>query len=217
MLRTLIALLIAANVGVYAWTQSWLAPLGLAPVSPREPQRLEQQIQPEALRILSPLEARRLEQQASLKIAECWVSPVLSAGQLGPVRSALEGWPGGSWQLSDSQIAARWIVYMGKYPNAEALARKKTELRQIGLNYETLRNASLEPGVSLGHFATKAQADRALQEFTQKGVRTGRVVEEQPAQTGQVLRLPAVDEGLKPRLDAVRSALGEAQLARCTG
>lgn len=53
MLRIAFALLIAANLGYYLWNHGHLAAVGLMPVAQTEPQRLEQQIKPEALKILS--------------------------------------------------------------------------------------------------------------------------------------------------------------------
>lgn len=53
MLRVLVILLVLANLGSYAWQTGWLAPLGLEPRSPQEPQRVEQQLRPEAVRLLN--------------------------------------------------------------------------------------------------------------------------------------------------------------------
>ena len=55
MLRWLIALLVMANAGYFAWTQGYLAPLGLAlhEEREREPQRLQAQIKPETIRLLN--------------------------------------------------------------------------------------------------------------------------------------------------------------------
>ncbi len=53
MLRALVILLVLANLGSYAWQTGWLAPLGLEPRSPQEPQRVEQQLRPEAVRLLN--------------------------------------------------------------------------------------------------------------------------------------------------------------------
>ena len=44
---------------------------------------------------------------------------------------------------------------MGKYPTVENVDRKKAELRQIGISFEPLSNPALEPGLSLGGFATR--------------------------------------------------------------
>lgn len=53
MLRWVIGLLVLANAGYFAWTQGYLAPLGLAPYEDREPERLEAQIKPDTLRLLN--------------------------------------------------------------------------------------------------------------------------------------------------------------------
>lgn len=53
MLRALVILLVLANLGSYAWQTGWLAPWGLAPRSAHEPQRVEQQLRPEAVRLLN--------------------------------------------------------------------------------------------------------------------------------------------------------------------
>ncbi|MFV0600680.1 MAG: hypothetical protein ACK5NE_02455 [Brachymonas sp.] len=53
MLRWMLALVVMANLLFLAWSQHWLAPLGLGPVSQREPQRLQQQVRPEAI-VLRP-------------------------------------------------------------------------------------------------------------------------------------------------------------------
>lgn len=53
MLRLVIVLLVLANAGYFVWTQGYLAPLGLAPVEQSEPERLQAQIKPEALRLLN--------------------------------------------------------------------------------------------------------------------------------------------------------------------
>lgn len=61
MLRSLVLALLLANAGYFAWTRGLLADYGFAPAAQSEPQRLTQQIRPEAMRLLSPDEARQLE------------------------------------------------------------------------------------------------------------------------------------------------------------
>lgn len=53
MLRLVIVLLVLANAGYFVWTQGYLAPLGLTPTEQAEPERLQAQIKPEALRLLN--------------------------------------------------------------------------------------------------------------------------------------------------------------------
>ena len=49
MLRLLILLLLLANATYFAWSHGALAQLGLAPTHQTEPERLQQQVQPELL------------------------------------------------------------------------------------------------------------------------------------------------------------------------
>jgi hypothetical protein len=43
------AVLLIANVLFAAWSNGWLQPWGWQPVQPREPQRLQQQLNPQAM------------------------------------------------------------------------------------------------------------------------------------------------------------------------
>lgn len=53
MLRSLVVVLMLANLAFYGWTQGWLTGvLGLSPEGDREPQRLSAQIEPGALQVL---------------------------------------------------------------------------------------------------------------------------------------------------------------------
>lgn len=62
MLRWTLALIVIANLLFWAWSQHWLAPLGLAPMTEGEPYRLKEQLHPEAivLRPARPEPASRL-------------------------------------------------------------------------------------------------------------------------------------------------------------
>lgn len=52
MLRWLVLALLLGNLGYYAWSQGMLRHLGMVPVEQAEPQRLAQQIAPQALNIV---------------------------------------------------------------------------------------------------------------------------------------------------------------------
>jgi hypothetical protein len=111
--------------------------------------------------------------------------------------------PPEAWSLSPLTEPARWIVLMGPYPNAEALAKKRKELAVLKINPEPLGNPKLELGLSLGGYDSKAAADAALATYNQRGVHTARVVQERPEVTGALLKFPAVDEALRTRLSTL--------------
>ena len=217
MLRLIVLLLLLANGGFYAWSQGLLLPWGVGPTQESEPQRLRQQIQPETVRLLSPQELSQLQAQLAQapRPPECLQTATLDAAQVAPVRSALESWPAGSWKLEPVTEPARWIVYMGKYPSAEQVARKRAELRQLGISFEALTNPALEPGLSLGGYPTEVAAMDQMEALTVKGVHTARVLQERPEQRGQRLTLPAIDDALRPRLDALKTVLATTPLRPC--
>jgi len=57
MLRIVVLVLVLLNSAYFAWSQGWLLGLGYGPAQQREPQRLRQQIRPEALQLLPPEKA----------------------------------------------------------------------------------------------------------------------------------------------------------------
>ena len=218
MLRLLVLLLILLNASYYAWSQGMLRAYGWAPAEQSEPQRLNQQIRPEAITILSAEEARRLEQAASVppRTPECLQAGLFDESQTDALRKALEATlPVGSWSLDTVVEPARWIVYMGRFPNQAAEERKRAELLKLKLALQPLDNPALQPGLSLGRFDTQAQAQADLKELQRRGVRTARVVQELPEMRHSMLRIPAVDEALKSRLEELRPALGDKPLRSC--
>ena len=192
---------------------------GFAPVAQSEPQRLAQQIRPEALRVLTPVEFRRLEAQvqADLLPKECLKAGPFDDAQAGVVRRALESaLPPGSWKLEPVTVEPRWIVYMGKFANADALAKKRGELVAMHLVLEPLSNPELEPGLSLGGFDTQAAATAALSRLVgQRGIRTAKVVQERLGGQQSQLTLPALSTEQKARLNDVRPALAGRSLQPC--
>jgi hypothetical protein len=216
MLRLAVLLLVLANAGYFAWSQGFLRDWGFAPAQTTEPQRLQQQIKPDAVRVLPASEARRLEPASVAGAqAECLLAGPLDDAQLAPVRQALVAWPEGSWSLEPAALPVSWLVYMGKYENVEQLARKKAELRHIGIAFDAPGDPSLEPGLALGRHGAEAEANAHLQELARQGVRSARVVQERPQGRGQLLKIPALDERLRPRVDALRPVLNAIKLRPC--
>lgn len=80
MLRLVVWLLVLANAGYFAWTQGYLAPLGLAPVEQSEPERLQAQIKPGALRLLNGPKGSAPAEPVAAPAA----APTLAAGETTP-------------------------------------------------------------------------------------------------------------------------------------
>lgn len=251
MLRLLVLLLLLGNAGYFAWTRGLLAPYGFAPAMQSEPQRLAQQIRPEALRVLSALEVRQLEGAPAVAVTvpaaaasapgaststatsptatavttssltavvatQCLQAGLFNEEQTAVLRTRLQSaLPAGSWILESSVEPARWMVYMGKYNSVDAVTKKKGELRQLGVAFDALNNASLEPGLSLGIFTSQPDADAELARIARRGVRTAKVIQAQAELRGQKVRFAAVDAGLKAQLESIKPQLAGKALLAC--
>ncbi|MCI1193314.1 hypothetical protein MOJ79_15865 [Calidifontimicrobium sp. SYSU G02091] len=81
MMRWLVLLLLLVNVALYAWNAGWLpAPLGVATDGPRDPQRLQRQVNADAVRVVTeaPLTAAAASEPAS-GVADAASEPAASA------------------------------------------------------------------------------------------------------------------------------------------
>lgn len=239
MLRLIVLLLVLANAGYYAWSHGYLAAYGFAPISQNEPQRLAQQIKPEALRILTPADARQIDAAPAAALpssttstlalttstdtatgpTECLQVGLFNEEQTVVLKERLvTALPAGSWALEPVLEPARWLVYMGKYSSADAVEKKKSELRGLGVSFAALSNsnASLEPGLSLGNFKTQAEADAELARIAKKGVKTAKVMQDRAEQRGQRLKLAVVNPALRSQLDAIKPQLAGKLFLACS-
>ncbi len=99
MLRIVVLVLVLLNSAYFAWSQGWLLSLGYGPTQQREPQRLSQQIRPEAL-VLVPSQGTS---SSVARAAECLQAGVFNEGQSQALRAALADWPADAWVLEKSE------------------------------------------------------------------------------------------------------------------
>ncbi len=218
MLRSLVLALVLLNGVYWAWSQGLLRDIGFAPEQQSEPQRIAKQINPQALEILRPEQFKQIEEQAKAAAdpKECLQAGPLDAVQSATVRKVLENaWPAGSWEMQTLNLPQRWIIYMGRYDTTDLLLKKRAEIVAMNLRLEALNNPALEPGLSLGGFATQAQAEEALLQLNKRGIHTARVVQELQGGVAFELRMPAVSLALKAKLGDVKSALAAKPLTPC--
>ena len=236
MLRLAVIALLLANAGYYAYTQGWLRSAGLVTPEQAEPQRLQQQIRPETLKVLraqgatnnptpppAPAAAPAADTTASAPAptaaapadaGECLQAGIFDEKQATALRTAAASLPQGSWTLEPTPIPGRWMVYMGRFDDIETLDRKRAELRARKVDHDRA-GGTLELGLSLGRFASKEAAERELTNLGTKGVRTARVVQERAEAPGFTLRLPAVNDALRAQLDVLRTAMAGKTLRAC--
>lgn len=147
----------------------------------------------------------------------CWLAGAFTAPQADTLRAALTllDLPRGSWQLNESRSGGRWIVYMGRYDNAEQLERKKAELRELKVDFRQVSAPGLGPGLALGTYSSEAAAQQALQDAVRAGVRTARVAQERAESTSFSLRLPNATPAQRSAVAGLGAALAGKPLRPC--
>jgi hypothetical protein len=227
MLRVAVLLLLLANLLFFAFSHGWLADVtGLRPHAEREPERLKRQVNADKVVVLPAAAAsaasavRSSEPAASApQRSACLEAGPFATGALVSATAALQALqpplPAGSWVDVTVERPGRWMVYMGRYPNREALAKKEEELRRTRVSFEEVAEpAEWTMGLSLGRYDDRAAAERALEQASQRGVRSAKVVELAAPTTLHLLRAENADAALAERLSALRSpALGRGFVA----
>ena len=223
MLRLLVVALVLANLAFWAWHQPPIAQaLGLPGAEAgREPGRLARQIQPDAVRILPPeaagsaASAPRLADTpaagGSASAPPSDTTPLcLEAGPLNDASAAAAarelaqaGVPAGGWVDMRRELPGRWILYMGRFTEREALQRKIEELQRLKLPFSELRApAELTPGLALGEFGTEGDAQSGLEQLQNRGVRTARIQQLPSPGVEHRLRVDRLDPAARQRLAA---------------
>lgn len=222
MLRFFVLSLLLLNGLYFAWSHGLLQSYGFAPAVQTEPQRLAQQIKPEAVQLLSAQEKRQVTVPPPVTSVApvaraCWQAGVFDEAQATRLREALvaAALPADAWSLDPVVKPGRWIVYMGKFANAEALAKKSSELAALKLKVEPLSDPALRPGLSLGGFETRAAANAARAALARRDVRSTRVLAARAEVRGVLLRLPAADEALRAKVEALQPLLADKALTPC--
>ena len=147
---------------------------------------------------------------------ECLQAGPFDSAEADAWRRAASVLPQGSWSLERSATPGRWMVYLGRFADADALAKKRAELRTRNIAFDRAGVAALEPGLSLGRFSSEEAAERALATLVRRNdVRNARVVVERPESVSFQLRLPLVDTGLRAQLNRLRAALAGNKLQPC--
>jgi hypothetical protein len=225
MLRALIVLLLLANLAFFAWTQGWLdGVVGVRGRGDHEPERFLRQVRPETIRILPPDAAASASSPASAASSAaagaalaCFEAGPFSDASLAAAQATVQGaLPVGSWITVKSVRPGAWLVYMGRYATRDAQTKKEDELKRRQIPYDEVREpAPLAPGLSLGRFDDRSAADRALEQYTQQGIRTARVVELSAASASYLLRVERADAALSRRLGALPAATLAGGFAAC--
>lgn len=231
-------LMLAAVMGVFG-----PHPLGGTLESPREPQRVDQQVRRERMEVLpQPAGASAPASRSEMP------ADVAPSGQVPPGNVTLAaaradaclemgGFTAQTVQRAKEDLAAiaagsplaaeqferseqvRWWVHLPAQPTRENAERKLAELRRRKVTDVSVVSVD-EPEsytVSLGLFRERERADRFLETLRGLGVRTAMVSDAPRAVSRQWLRVPHADEAVRTRMEEVRLRYGAELLQSCKG
>ena len=127
----------------------------------REPERLTRQVKPDLIRVLPPQAASAAA--SAVAGTACLEAGPFAVEQIGGADAALQAALPANQRASVTTVKidrpGPWLVYMGKYPNREALTKKIDELKRRNVAYEEVANPpALAGGLSLGRFDDKSNA-----------------------------------------------------------
>ncbi|TRZ55104.1 MAG: hypothetical protein D4S02_18275 [Rhodocyclaceae bacterium] len=169
MLRTVFFLLVLANLLLFAWTQGYFG----VPADGREPQRLNNQLAPEKLRVIgSGASSAQSEQNCRLvtgvALSEFQRLLPLAKEKYPELRLALK--------LNDAPKNIYWLL-IPPLGNKLAADKKSAELKKLEIPAFTL---ILDEGpdqfaILLGAFNSELAAGEYLRELAKRGVRSAKV------------------------------------------
>jgi SPOR domain len=198
-MRTVVALLLAANLALFAYTE-------LDRMSEGESGRLQQQLFPEKIKLLTPQQVAGLGPAKAAQLANvCLEWGGFTDAEKGAALAALEPMQLGK-QMTQRRIestSAYW-VYLPALPSKAAAEKRVAELKAQGLkDFFILSDGAQKNAISLGVFKTEDAANKYLDKVKASGVKNAKagartqtiqqilivLRDPQPAQAEQLQRL----------------------------
>jgi|LauGreDrversion2_3_1035106.scaffolds.fasta_scaffold07569_2 hypothetical protein len=225
MLRWVLLVLVIANAVFFSWSQGLWAAQGWAPARLSEPERMQQQVQAQAIRVLNSAaetadkttEALTTDSVVPTEPKSCLWASGFSPGQADALRQAMGtlSLPEGVWSLSENRSPGRWIVYWGKFESSDVMIQRKATLRRLKIDHRDVTLPRLAPGLALGTFSNEDAAKEALSKVQAQGIRTARVAVERAETVNWALRLPAITEAQRQAIMGLGAALADKTLQAC--
>jgi len=222
--KTVSFLLLLANLGFFAWIYF------RADRASDEPQLMEQQLNPQAIRLLSAdqvaaLAAERTKQTAEraksppkVALAACLELGPFNPGEVARVQQAFEPLALGSRlsQRRAEEIASYW-VFMPPQRDRQAVNRKAAELKKLGVEdfFIVQEDPAFRFAISLGVFKTEEAARSRLAELRTRGVRTARVGPRETSVQKVYFTVREVPDAQVSRLNDLRQSFAGSELKDC--
>lgn len=206
-MRSFFFLLVFANLLFFAWAQGYFG----AADENREPERLNQQLQADKLRVV------RDTPVATAKAADlaCRIINDLAMANAEALKSAVQG-AGGEAKILPLGEQQQFLVVITELANQAAAEKKAAELVRFGVTEHT--TVPLEGGrfeIVLGRFPAETAARDFLQGLMKRGIKSARLeARGQPALKASVeARAPAAI--LLQQLPLLIAPYADATLAEC--
>lgn len=228
-MRLALLLLLAANLGFFAWTRFLASPDLSIDSAP-----MQRQLEPQKLRIVSERELARATPPAPSKPKPAASAPVPAAPPPTPI-ACLE-WGGFSaaeavraaQRLEPLALGARlaqvrgeetasWWVHMPPQGSRAGALRKAAELKKLGIeDYFVVQDAGpLHWSISLGVFSTEDAAQSHLKALQAQGVRTAIIGRRETRVPKIWFQVRDVDPTLEARLRDIAQEFEGATLHDC--
>jgi len=211
-MRTLVALLLLANLGFFALAQGWLQPyVGLATQHEREPQRLAAQLNADSVRVLAAAGSA-----PAAPAPACIQAGPFSSEQLDRVEATLAASlrNAASWRRLPAEAEGEWRLLLSGFADAAALSRRQDGLRQEGVDSEAVGVAGTpSAALLLGRYPDQEAAEAALARWQQRSPEPVSVAP--PMATLYWMRVEQPDELLRQQLQAVAAATPGSSVIAC--
>ena len=231
-MRAIFLLLLAANLGLFAWSNYYTAPDAAS-----DPEPLRRQVSPEKIRLLAgaelaglpALKPRAMTETARSALAESapgTLSPAgncvewggFSVAEAPRAEQALEPLALGA-RLSQrrSEEKAGWWVFIPPQGNRAAAQKKTAELKALGIDdYFILQEeSSMRWAVSLGVFSSEAAASARLETLRARGVRSAQTGERDTQVAKIWFQVRGTDAALQAKLKGLAQGLPGTEIRDC--
>ncbi|CAN7157791.1 Sporulation related domain protein [compost metagenome] len=213
------AMLLGAVLGVFGAN-----PLAGWFETPREPQRLRQQVRGERMRVQAPASAPAADAAPRSALPSATLAACIEIGGFSAqaARRATEDLAAAALRVEAfaRQEQVRWWVHLPAQPTREHAERKLAELRRRNVTEYSLVTAGTPEAttytVSLGLFREREHAEQYLDSLRGHGVRTAMLTEAARPLTRQWLRVRDADDAARARLEAMRQRYGAEDVLACS-
>lgn len=214
-MRTLFFLLLLANVVFFAYGR-----LGDV-LFPGESQLLQQQINPQAIRVLAAAQLAKAAPAKREKTVACLEWGAFLGAEVGRADEALAPLavlaPGAKLAQRRVDETATWWVFIPPQGSRQAATVKTGELKRLGIDdyFIVQEDPKVRFAISLGVFRTQEAATNRLEQLRSKGVRSAQI----GARDTQVQRIwfqvRDVPEAVAAKLNDLRQGFPGSELKEC--